>query len=67
MTEGMTYCSALPEDINFGALLDSFLYRWTASCIANTEYELADMLKAVLQTLASSKHTNAPFLVVMVL
>ena len=67
MTEDMTYCSAFIEDVNFGAILDSFLYRWTASCIANPEYEPEDMLKAVLQALASSEHTDAPFLVVMVL
>jgi hypothetical protein len=48
MTEGMTYCSDFPEDVNFGAILDSFLYRWTASCIAKPEYEPEDMLKAVL-------------------
>jgi len=67
MTEGMTYCSTFPEDVNFGAILDFFSYRWTTSCIANPEYEPEDMLKAVLQALASSKHTDAPFQVVMVL
>jgi len=54
MTEGMRYCSAFQSDVNFGAILDSFLYRWTASCIANSEYEPEDMLKAVLRALASS-------------
>jgi hypothetical protein len=49
MNEGMIYCLAFPEDVNFGAILDSFLYRWTASCIANPEYEPEDMLKAVLR------------------
>jgi hypothetical protein len=67
MSEGMTYCSVFPEDVNFGAILNSFHYRWTASCIANPEYEPEDMLKVVLQALASSEHTDAPFLVVMVL
>jgi hypothetical protein len=67
MIEGMTYCSTFPEDVNFGAILDSFLYRWTASCIANPEYEPEDMLKAVLQALTSSERIDAPFLVVMVL
>jgi hypothetical protein len=63
----MTYCSAFPEDVNFGAIINSFQYRWTASCIANSEYEPEDMLKAVLHALSSSKHTDAPFLAVMVL
>jgi hypothetical protein len=67
MTEGITLCSAFQEDVNFGAIIDSLLYRWTNSCIANPEYEPEDMLKAVLQALASSKHINAPFLVIMVL
>jgi hypothetical protein len=30
MTAGMTYCSAFQEDAHFGAIIDSFLYRWTA-------------------------------------
>ena len=67
MTEGMTYCSAFPEDVNFGAILNSFHYRWTASFIANPEYEPEDMPKVVLQALASSEQTNAPVLVLMVL
>jgi len=67
MIEGMTYCSAFPEDTNFGAILDSFLCRWTASCITNPEYEPEDMLKVVFHALASSKHTDTPFLVVLVL
>jgi hypothetical protein len=67
MTEGMTYCSAFPEDVNFGAIIESFQYRWIASCIANPEYEPEDMLKAVLQALSSSDHTDAPFLAVMAL
>jgi len=66
MTAGMTYCSTFIEDVKFGAILDS-LYRWTASCIANPEYEPEDMLKVVLQALASSEYTDAPLLVVMVL
>jgi hypothetical protein len=69
MTEGMTYCLAFPEDVNFGAILDFllFLYQWTVSCIANPEYEPEDMMKVALHALASSKHTDAPFLVVVVL
>ena len=54
MKEGMTYCSAFPDDAHFGAILDSFAYRWTSSCIANPEYEPEDMLQAVLQALSSS-------------
>ena len=38
MTDGLTYCSAFQDDIHFGAILDSFRYRWTASCMANPEY-----------------------------
>ena len=53
MTIGMTYCSAFQEDDTFGAIIDSFLYRWTNSCIANSEYEPEDMLKTVLHALAS--------------
>jgi hypothetical protein len=67
MTEGMTYFSAFPEDVNFGAILNCFQYRWIASCIANPEYEPEDMLKAILHALSSSEHTNASFLAVMVL
>jgi hypothetical protein len=67
MTEGMTYCSTFPDDTNFGANIYSFQYRWTASCIANPEYEPEDMLKAVLHALASSEHTDDPFLAVMTL
>jgi hypothetical protein len=67
MKEGMTYRSAFPEDTNVGAIINSFQYRWTASCIANPEYKPEDMLQAVLHVLASSEHTDDPFLAVMVL
>ncbi len=67
MTPGRTYCSAFQEDVQFGALVDSFRYRWTNSCITNPEYELEDMLKTVLHALASSEHTDTPFLVVLIL
>jgi hypothetical protein len=67
MTKGMTYGSAFPEDVHFGAILNFFQYRWTASCIANPEYEPEDMLQAVLHALSSSEHADAPFLAVMVL
>jgi len=53
MTPGMTYCSAFQEDDKLGAIIDSFLYLWTNSCIANPEYEPEDMLKTVLHAIAS--------------
>jgi hypothetical protein len=52
MTGSNTYCSAFPEDTVIGAIVDSFKFRWTGSCIANPEYEPEDMLKAVLHALA---------------
>jgi hypothetical protein len=67
MTGGITYCSAFPEDEIFGAVINSFLFRWTSSCIANPEYDLEDMLKAVLHALASSECTDIPFIVVIIL
>jgi len=39
---GMSYCSAFPEDEIFGAITDSYKYRWTDSYIANPEYEPED-------------------------
>jgi hypothetical protein len=44
MTGGNTYCSAFRKEKIFGAVIDSFLSRWTGSCIANPEYEPKDML-----------------------
>ncbi len=67
MSGGISYCSAFPEHEIFGAITDSFLYRWTGSCIANSEYEPEDMLKAVLHALASSESPDTPFLVVLIL
>ena len=66
MSGGISYCSAFPEDDIFGAITDSFRYRWTGSCIANPEYEPEDMLKAVLQALSSSETQDTPFLVVLI-
>ena len=63
----MTYCSVFPEDENFRAVINFFLFRWTSSCIANPECDPEDMLKAVLHVLALSECTNTPFLVVMIL
>ena len=54
MSDGITYCSAYPEDAVFGAIINSFQFRWTSSCIANPEYEPENMLKAVLHALESS-------------
>jgi hypothetical protein len=66
MTPGMIYCSAFQEDDKFGAIIDSFLYRWSNSCIANPEYKPEDMLKTVLHALASSEYTGIPFLEVLI-
>ena len=67
MTGGISYCSAFLGDEIFGAITDSFLYRWTGSCIANPEYEPKDMRKAVLHALVSLELPNTPFLVVLIL
>jgi len=67
MSSGISYCSAFPEDGILGAITDSFLYRWTSSCIANPKYEPEDMRKAVLHALSSSKSQYTPFLVVLIL
>jgi len=61
MTNGISYCVAFPEDAMFGAITDSFLYRWTGSCVANPEYEPEGMLKAILHALAFSQSTETPF------
>jgi hypothetical protein len=67
MTDGISYCSTFPEDEIFGAITYSFLYRWIGSCIANPEYELKDMLKAVLRALASLESPDTLFLMVLIL
>ncbi len=54
MTSGITHCSAFPEDDIFGAITDSFLFRWTSSCITNPVYELEEYELEVLHALASS-------------
>ena len=64
---GISYCSDFPEGQVFGAITDSFIYRWTGSCIAKPEYEPEDMLKAVLHAVASSEASNSSFLVVLIL
>jgi hypothetical protein len=67
VTGGITSCSAFPENEIFGAVINSFLFRWTSSYIVNPEYELEDMLKEVLHALASSEFTETPFMVVLIL
>ncbi len=57
----------LPEDAIFGAILNSFLFRWSNSCIANPESEPEDMLKVVPHALASSEHIDTLFLDVLIL
>ena len=44
MSSDMSYCSAFQADEVFGAIHDSFSYKWTGSCLANPEYEPEDML-----------------------
>jgi hypothetical protein len=67
MSDGITYCPAFHEDAVFGAMINSFQFRWTSSCIANPENQPEDMLKSVLHALASSKRRETPFLVVLIL
>ena len=67
MSGGISYCSAFPEDEIFGAITDSFLYRWTGSCISNPECEPEDMLKEILHALTPSESPDTPFLVVLIL
>jgi hypothetical protein len=67
MSGNRTYCSAFLDDIVFGEIPNSFLFRWSSSCIANPEYEPEDMFKAILHALASSKYSGNPFLVVIIL
>ena len=67
MPSGISYCSAFQEDETICAIIDSFLYHWTGSCIASPEYEPEDILKAVLRALASSELSNSPFLEVLIL
>ena len=61
MSSGISYCSAFPEDEIFGAIADSFLYRWNGSCIASPEYKPEDMLKAILHALTPLEAQDTPF------
>ncbi len=67
MSGGISYCSFFPENEIVGAITDSFLYRWTGSCIANPEHEPEDILKEVLHTLSSAESQDTFFLVVLIL
>ena len=67
MNPNVEFCTAFPEDANFGAHFNSFSYRLTGSCVANPEYEPQDMRKAVLHALASSTVSPSPLLVVFIL
>ncbi len=67
MEPRITYCTAYPEDSDFGALHDAFNYKLAGSCTANPEYDPGDMRKAILHALVSSIDTTTPFLVFRVL
>jgi len=67
MNPNVDYCTAFQDDASFGALYDAFSYRWTASCIANSEYEPSDMRKPLLHALACATSVAKPFMVVLIL
>jgi hypothetical protein len=67
MAAGITYCSTFLEDDVFGAVINAFLFRWTISCIANSEYDPEDMLKVILLAIASSECTEIPLSVILTL
>ena len=67
MNPNVDYCTFFPENAIFGTLFDAVGYRWTASCLANPEYELADMRKTILHALACATSSANPFLVVLIL
>jgi hypothetical protein len=67
MNPNVDYCTAFQDDASFGALYDAFSYRWTASCLANPEYEPSDMRKTILHALACATSFTNPFLVVLIL
>ena len=67
MNPDVEYCTAFPEDANFGARYDSFSYRLAGSCIANPEYEPEDMRKAVLHAISYSTSSPCPLLVIFIL
>jgi hypothetical protein len=67
MNPNVEYCTAFPEDANFGAHYDSFSYRLSGSCIANPEYEPEDTRKAVRHAIACSIASPSPLIVVFIL
>jgi len=60
-------CITSPEESAFGALHDSYSYRWTGSFPVTPKSEIDEMRKTVLQTLASPTDTLTIFLVVLFL
>jgi hypothetical protein len=67
MNPNVDYCTTFQVDAIFGALYDAFSYRWTASCLANPEYEPADMRKTILHAFACATSSAKPFLGVLIL
>jgi hypothetical protein len=67
MSSGITYCLAFPEDEIFGAVINSFLFRWTTSYIVNPEYEPEDILIAVMHAFLHSECAKTLFLIVLIL
>ena len=67
LAPGLTYCSAFPEDVVFGATHDCMQYQWTGSNEANPEYEPADMLAAMRRAIESACATDLPFSCVLIL
>ncbi len=67
MNPNVDYCTTFQDNAIFGALFVAFSYRWTGSCIANPEYEPADMRKTILHALACTTSSANLFLVVLIL
>ena len=67
MGRDLACCSPFQEDARFGAVVNSFGYRWTGSCVANQEYTAADMRQAMEHAIRSSVSTENPFLCLLVL
>ncbi len=67
MNPNVDYCTTFQEDTIFGALFDAYIYRWTSSCLANPEYEAADMRKTILHALDCATSSENPFLDVLIL
>ena len=67
MQENVTYCSAFPQDTQFGAAYNAFDYRWTGSCLANPEYEPEDMRQTLRHAIASTELSSTPTLIALLL